>query len=48
MTDASVGAGAKCKLIMSVDGMTCASCVRTVERELKGTKGVVEASVNLL
>ena len=27
--------------------MTCASCVRNVERALKKTEGVVDASVNL-
>jgi len=30
-----------------VTGMTCASCVRHVEKALKATPGVVEASVNL-
>ena len=32
---------------LSVEGMTCASCVGRVERALKKTGGVVDASVNL-
>ena len=32
---------------LSVEGMTCASCVGRVERALKKTGGVVEAAVNL-
>ncbi len=32
---------------LPVTGMTCASCVRTVERTLKKTEGVAEANVNL-
>ncbi|MBW6418052.1 heavy metal translocating P-type ATPase [Celeribacter sp. PS-C1] len=32
---------------LSVEGMTCASCVGRVERALKGTEGVSEANVNL-
>ena len=32
---------------LSVEGMTCASCVGRVERALKKTDGVLEASVNL-
>ncbi|WP_417249630.1 heavy metal translocating P-type ATPase [Celeribacter sp.] len=34
-------------LRLSVDGMTCASCVGRVERALRGTEGVAEARVNL-
>jgi Cu+-exporting ATPase len=34
-------------LEMLVDGMTCASCVSRVERDLKAVPGVVDASVNL-
>ena len=30
-----------------VEGMTCASCVRRVERALKKVPGVAEAAVNL-
>ncbi|WP_417264343.1 heavy metal translocating P-type ATPase [Celeribacter sp.] len=32
---------------LSVEGMTCASCVGRVERALKGTEGVETANVNL-
>lgn len=32
---------------LSVQGMTCASCVRTVESALNGVAGVVDARVNL-
>jgi len=32
---------------LSVGGMTCAACVRRVERKLQGLKGVESASVNL-
>lgn len=31
----------------SIEGMTCASCVRHVEKALKGVPGVVQATVNL-
>lgn len=33
--------------VLNVDGMTCASCVGRVERVLRATPGVLEASVNL-
>ena len=33
--------------VLSVDGMTCASCVGRVERALKAVPGVLEARVNL-
>ncbi|MGE4368295.1 MAG: heavy metal translocating P-type ATPase [Burkholderiaceae bacterium] len=32
---------------LSISGMTCASCVRRVERALAGVPGVLDASVNL-
>jgi Cu+-exporting ATPase len=32
---------------LSIDGMTCASCVRRVEQALAGVPGVTEAQVNL-
>jgi Cu+-exporting ATPase len=35
------------ELNLPITGMTCASCVRNVERALKKTEGVEEASVNL-
>ncbi len=33
-------------LILSIGGMTCASCASRIERKLKGVPGVLEASVN--
>ncbi len=33
---------------LDVEGMTCASCVSTVERALSGVAGVMEAHVNLV
>ena len=35
------------KVVLDVEGMTCASCVGRVERALKAVPGVVQASVNL-
>ncbi len=35
------------ELTLSIDGMTCASCVRRVERALTAVPGVTDASVNL-
>ncbi|HSO29665.1 MAG TPA: heavy metal translocating P-type ATPase, partial [Candidatus Sulfomarinibacteraceae bacterium] len=35
------------ELILPIEGMTCASCVNRIERFLKKTPGVEEASVNL-
>ena len=35
------------QVTIPVQGMTCASCVRTVERSLKKVPGVSEAMVNL-
>ena len=34
------------KLTLQIEGMTCASCVRLVEKALKKSKGVKEANVN--
>ncbi|WP_448594332.1 heavy metal translocating P-type ATPase [Thermoflexus hugenholtzii] len=34
------------EVVLPIIGMTCANCARTVERALKRTPGVVEASVN--
>jgi copper chaperone CopZ len=34
-------------LNLSVRGMTCANCARSVERKLLGVPGVTKASVNL-
>ncbi len=35
------------RVTLPISGMTCASCVSTVERALKSAEGVVSASVNL-
>jgi len=35
------------EIILPIEGMTCASCVNRIERFLKKTDGVAEASVNL-
>ncbi|KAB7627486.1 heavy metal translocating P-type ATPase [Alkalilimnicola sp. S0819] len=35
------------ELVLGIDGMSCASCVRRVERALEQAKGVEQASVNL-
>ena len=35
------------ELVLPVEGMTCASCVNRIERFLRRTPGVAEASVNL-
>jgi len=35
------------RMVLSIEGMTCASCVGRVERALRATPGVTEANVNL-
>ncbi len=35
------------RAILPIDGMTCAACVRHVERALNGVEGVLSANVNL-
>ena len=35
------------KTIIRIGGMTCASCVQTIENALKKTRGIIEANVNL-
>ena len=35
------------EMVLPIEGMTCASCVNRIERFLKRTDGVVDASVNL-
>jgi copper chaperone CopZ len=35
-------------LKMTVHGMTCGNCARSVERKLTGTPGVTKATVDLL
>ncbi|MCE5259841.1 MAG: heavy metal translocating P-type ATPase [Chloroflexi bacterium] len=35
------------RVLLPIGGMTCAACVRSVERALKRTEGVLDASVNL-
>jgi Cu+-exporting ATPase len=47
MQPAPTGAAAPQTITLQVSGMTCASCVRRVERALGKTPGVAEASVNL-
>src|SRR5690606_12622318 len=39
---------AACPIELSVEGMTCASCVGRVERALKAVPGVTGAAVNLV
>src|SRR4030043_795398 len=43
--DLGYGAGAE-KVILPIQGMTCASCVNKVEKALGSLNGVVHASVN--
>jgi Cu+-exporting ATPase len=38
---------AKSRVELKVDGMTCASCVRSVEKKLSKVAGVESARVNL-
>ena len=35
------------RLVLSIEGMTCASCVHTVEKAMAGVPGVERVSVNL-
>src|SRR5476649_2383078 len=35
------------RIVLPIEGMTCASCVNRIERFLNKTAGVVQASVNL-
>jgi Cu+-exporting ATPase len=46
-TDSATTTGAAESITLSIEGMTCASCVRHVEKALKGVPGVISASVNL-
>ncbi len=39
--------GSQVSVVLSISGMTCASCAQTIERALKGREGVLEADVNL-
>ncbi len=44
----NLGYGAKVeKVLLPIQGMTCASCVSKVERALRSVKGVLQVSVNL-
>ncbi len=47
MTSASVSVSALHDVTLQVSGMTCASCVRRVEKALQAVPGVQAASVNL-
>ncbi len=42
-----VAAAAPIEIVLPIAGMTCASCVNRIERFLRRTDGVLEASVNL-
>jgi Au+-exporting ATPase len=44
---AKVRAATPATVTLAIEGMTCASCVGRVERALKSTPGVLDASVNL-
>ncbi len=46
-SDAPLVAPQTIEMVLPIEGMTCASCVNRIERFLKRTDGVVEASVNL-
>ena len=46
-TSVNVAAPAVCEIDFGIGGMTCASCVGRVERALRKTPGVEQASVNL-
>jgi P-type Cu+ transporter len=37
-----------CRIDLPVEGMTCAACVRRIERALQATDGIHEAKVNLV
>lgn len=43
---ADVRSGSKGKAVISITGMTCASCAMKVENALKDTEGVLDAQVN--
>ncbi len=40
-------ANADCRVVLALEGMTCASCAMRIEKGLKKVPGVVDASVNL-
>ena len=42
-----MGATTTRRVVVPISGMTCAACVSTVEKALRGVPGVTEASVNL-
>ncbi len=44
---AEAGTGGEAQVTLEITGMTCASCVRRVERALAGVPGVTGATVNL-
>ncbi len=47
-SDQENACGAEGDLTLGVGGMTCAACVRHVEKALKGAPGVIDAHVNLV
>ncbi len=48
MSETQLNAVRKAQLSMRVDGMTCASCVSTIEKALLSEDGVISAAVSLL
>ncbi len=41
-----IGSAGPAEAVLPIEGMTCASCVRRVEKSLAGTPGVADANVN--
>ena len=47
MTNAELPEKPRTETSLSIGGMTCAACVRRVEKALSRVEGVTDASVNL-
>lgn len=47
LTDTATRHGGEESVTLAIEGMTCASCVRHVEKALKNVPGVITANVNL-